>query len=283
MSCGATTGPSPSSPRAPREPCKAPLALLDLGAPDAALRYVAVPDRSAEECLVPLLRAAADAARTAGGTAPRWTVEETGPGKAALELGARESAEVYRWWRRDLPAGVPGGDGAERQLPDGGRARGVPCRDGGSLVRRRAGRRPRPPGPRPGGRQHRRQAHRPHRRRPAHPRHRPPRPHRRRGQRGPRGRGTPDGPGAAALHPDAVPRGGVHPCRSSEPPCPPRRRRGRAGRRGGAPYRVRERAAGAARAGDRAVRGLSRRGPGSGGVRARRPGRTAPRPLRPAG
>ncbi|MFJ4322897.1 hypothetical protein ACIP3A_07250 [Streptomyces tricolor] len=104
----------------PQGAAEGSVALLDLGAPDAALRYVAVPDRSAEECLAPLLRAAADAARTAGGTALRWTVEETGPGKAALELGARESAEVYRWWRRDLPAGVPGGDGAERQLPDGG-------------------------------------------------------------------------------------------------------------------------------------------------------------------
>ncbi|KEF04762.1 MULTISPECIES: hypothetical protein [Streptomyces] len=94
------------------------VALLDLGASDAALRFVAVLDCAEDELLVPLLREAADAVRQAGGTALRWiTEEETSPGKAAVELGAMESGEVYRWWRRDLPAGVPVGDAAVRRLP----------------------------------------------------------------------------------------------------------------------------------------------------------------------
>ncbi|MGW7557308.1 hypothetical protein ACWGJZ_39495, partial [Streptomyces rimosus] len=71
--------------------------MLDLGASDAALRFVAVLDCAEDELLVPLLREAADAVRQAGGTALRWiTEEETSPGKAAVELGAMESGEVYR-------------------------------------------------------------------------------------------------------------------------------------------------------------------------------------------
>ncbi|MFH8403414.1 hypothetical protein ACH4FX_01390 [Streptomyces sp. NPDC018019] len=94
------------------------VALLDLGAPDAALRFVAVLNCDAEELLVPLLREAADVARKAGGTALRWiTEEDTSPGKPAVELGALESGEVYRWWQRDMPAGVPVGDAAVRRLP----------------------------------------------------------------------------------------------------------------------------------------------------------------------
>ncbi|KAA6221246.1 hypothetical protein CP973_03980 [Streptomyces albofaciens JCM 4342] len=94
------------------------VALLDLGAPDAGLRFVAVLDCAEDELLVPLLREAADAVRRAGGTALRWITEEaTSPGKAAVELNAMESGEVYRWWRRDLPAGVPVGDAAVRRLP----------------------------------------------------------------------------------------------------------------------------------------------------------------------
>ncbi|MFH8346044.1 hypothetical protein [Streptomyces sp. NPDC018045] len=94
------------------------VALLDLGAPDPALRFVAVLDCAEDALLVPLLQAAADMARTAGGTALRWiTEEDTSPGKAAVDLNALESGEVYRWWRRDLPAGVPVGDAAVRRLP----------------------------------------------------------------------------------------------------------------------------------------------------------------------
>ncbi|WP_241269167.1 hypothetical protein [Streptomyces chrestomyceticus] len=94
------------------------VALLDLGADDPALRFVAVLDCAEDEFLVPLLRGAADEARKAGGTTLRWiTEEDVSPGKAAVELGALESGEVYRWWRRDLPAGVPVRDAAVRQLP----------------------------------------------------------------------------------------------------------------------------------------------------------------------
>ncbi|MEU7224314.1 hypothetical protein [Streptomyces chrestomyceticus] len=94
------------------------VALLDLGADDPALRFVAVLDCPEDEILVPLLRGAADEARKAGGATLRWiTEEDVSPGKAAVELGALESGEVYRWWRRDLPAGVPVRDAAVRQLP----------------------------------------------------------------------------------------------------------------------------------------------------------------------
>ncbi|WP_030678528.1 hypothetical protein [Streptomyces rimosus] len=94
------------------------VALLDLGASDASLRFVAVLDCAEDELLVPLLREAADAVRQAGGTALRWiTEEDTSPGKTAVELNAMESGEVHRWWRRGLPAGAPVGDAAVRRLP----------------------------------------------------------------------------------------------------------------------------------------------------------------------
>ncbi|MEV5594964.1 hypothetical protein [Streptomyces sp. NPDC052496] len=103
---------------APRGTVEGSVALLDLGAPDPALRFVGVLDCAEDEILVPLLREAADVARKAGGTALRWiTEEDASPGKAAVEVGALESGEVYRWWRRGLPAGVPVGDAAVRQLP----------------------------------------------------------------------------------------------------------------------------------------------------------------------
>ncbi|MFD7665419.1 hypothetical protein [Streptomyces sp. NPDC059788] len=104
----------------PRGTVEGSVALLDLGALDPALRFVAVLDCADQEILVPLLRAAADEARKGGGTALRWiTEEETSPGKAAIELNALESGEVYRWWRRDLPAGVPAGGPEVRRLPAG--------------------------------------------------------------------------------------------------------------------------------------------------------------------
>ncbi|OKI03109.1 hypothetical protein A6A06_39635 [Streptomyces sp. CB02923] len=94
------------------------VALLDLGALDPTLRFVAVLDCAEQEILVPLLREAADEVRKRGGAALRWITEEaTSPGKAAIELNALESGEVYRWWRRDLPAGVPAGDPQVRRLP----------------------------------------------------------------------------------------------------------------------------------------------------------------------
>ncbi|MEU7191777.1 hypothetical protein [Streptomyces sp. NPDC045470] len=94
------------------------VALLDLGADDPALRFVAVLDCAEDAILVPLLQGATDEVRKAGGTALRWiTEEDTSPGRPAVELGALESGEVYRWWRRGLPAGVPVRDAAVRQFP----------------------------------------------------------------------------------------------------------------------------------------------------------------------
>ncbi|WP_275461000.1 hypothetical protein [Streptomyces noursei] len=84
--------------------------LLDLGADDPALRFVGVVE-GAVDTRVPLLKAAAQVVREAGGRSLRW-VEDTGEmplGAAAAleELGAVAGDEVHRWWRHEVTEGMP--------------------------------------------------------------------------------------------------------------------------------------------------------------------------------
>ncbi|MET9290751.1 hypothetical protein [Streptomyces sp. NPDC003077] len=94
------------------------VALIDLGAEDPDLRFVALPEGTGET-LAPLMRAAARVAREAGGTVLRWVAETDGTEpQAVAELGARQGDEVYRWWRRDLPAAhLPAAGPAVSELP----------------------------------------------------------------------------------------------------------------------------------------------------------------------
>ncbi|MGK5636793.1 hypothetical protein ACSNOK_00475 [Streptomyces sp. URMC 126] len=88
--------------------------VLDLGADDPALRFVAVPE-GAFEALVPMLREAAGLVRSSGGTALRWVAEsDEMPSSVPAELGAAEDGDVYRWWQLDLSAARAEDTGAGR-------------------------------------------------------------------------------------------------------------------------------------------------------------------------
>ncbi|WP_171163559.1 hypothetical protein [Streptomyces sp. I05A-00742] len=95
--------------------------VLDLGAPDPALRFVAVSE-GGPSGVAPLMRAAAEVAREGGGTVLRWIEEADGDvSPTARELGLTGGEEVYRWWRlglSDADAGA-GREAAPEPAPQG--------------------------------------------------------------------------------------------------------------------------------------------------------------------